>query len=178
MVFDPQSLHLTATLNVEANAHADGHIKFTPLNVAGHLTCFAPFEKGISLSAQVPPQPVQINTSAVFIDSSTQAGIAASLASPIHLRFPFANISAQLAADPGFTLDCPIPGAATKLRASTPDKWWPRAARGDIERDLPDLKLNVDLVKQPLHFGKKQLAGQLRNNKTGIGGVFNLTNRT
>jgi hypothetical protein len=177
LVFDPKSLHLTANLSVEANAHADGHVRFTPLNVAGHLTCFAPFEKGLNLSAQVPAQPVQINSSARFLDTSTQAGIEAIVANPIHIRFPFANIAAQLAADPAFTIFCPIPGAATKLRASTPDKWWPRSARGDIEKDLPDLSLDVDLVKKPLHFGKRQVAGQLRNNKTGIGGVFSLTTK-
>jgi hypothetical protein len=178
LAFDPKSLHLTANLVVEANATANGHIKFTPLNVAGHLTCFAPFEKSLSLNAQVPSQPVQVNTSAAFLDATTQTAIAATIANPIHIRFPFAAIAAQLGTDPGFTILCPIPGAATKLRAATPDKWWPRAARGDIERDLPDLKLDLDLLQKPLRLGKLQVVGKLRNNKTGIGGVFSLTKQT
>jgi hypothetical protein len=172
--FDPETLSLRGQLDVAVSARADGHIKFTPLNVAGHLTCFAPFTETLGLNAQVPPQTLGIYTSAKFIDDSTRVSIEARISNPIHVQFPVSALATQLAADPKFTIFCPIPGSAMKLRATTPDNWWPREARGDISRDLPDLKFDLNLVERPVKAGDIELIGKLRSNKTGIGGVFTL----
>jgi hypothetical protein len=174
IAFNPDQLSLTATLGISVIARADGHIKFTPLNVAGHLTCFAPFTEPLGLTAQIPTQSIGIDTSAKFIDDSTQVSIEANFSNPVHIRFPFASIAANLAGDPKFTIFCPVPGAAMKLRATTPDSWWPREARGDVDRDLPDLRFDIDLVQKPIKAGNLEIAGKLRSNKAGIGGVFTL----
>jgi hypothetical protein len=135
------------------------------------------FHRDTGLDAQVPPQTLDIDTSAKFIDDSTQVSIEARISNPIHLQFPVSALSTQLAADPKFTIFCPIPGSALKLRATTPDNWWPREARGDISRDLPDLSFDLNLVERPVKVGDMELIGKLRNNKTGIGGVFTLRPR-
>jgi hypothetical protein len=177
VAFDPQTLKLTGKLQVDAFASASGHVEFTPLNVAGHLTCFAPFNKQLNLRAQVPAQSVDINTTAKFVNDSTQVAIEAYFSNPIHIHFPFAVVAANLASDPEFTIFCPVPGAAMKLRASTPDNWWPREARGDIEHDLPDFRFDLDLVKKPVAVGDLGLTGKLRSNKAGIGAVFMIAGR-
>ncbi len=172
--FDAAAFRLTAKLNVLAHAHATGHIKFTPLNVVGHMTCFAPYEKSLNLDSDVPSQDVQVDTTAKFVDNSTQATISARIADPIHIRFPFGAIASKLFADPSFTITCPIPGVAAGLRASTPDRWWPKQARGEIDRDLPDFIFSLDLVSRPTAIGAVKLRGVLRQNPQAIGGVFTM----
>jgi hypothetical protein len=172
--FDPTNLKLTGTLAVTATARADGTINFIPLNVVGNFTCFAPFDEPLGISAEIPPQTVDIDTTAKYVDDSTQVSIDANFSNPIHLRLPFAIIAAKLASDPKFTIVCPVPGAAMKLRASTPDSWWPAKARGNIDRDLPDFRFDMDLVQKPIKAGDLRITGRLRSNKVGIGGVFAL----
>jgi hypothetical protein len=174
IALDPKELRLTAKLVVQARAGANGHIRFTPLNVVGHFTCFAPFTKALSIGAEVPSQPVNVDTNARYEDDSTQATVQAIIANPIHIRFPFAIVASELAGDPKFTIVCPIPGAAMSLRASTPDSWWPSQARGNIERDLPDFAFDLDLLRKPLTAGQLHITGKLRRNDRGVGGVFNI----
>jgi hypothetical protein len=176
--FDPASLKLTGTLAVTAVARADGHINFTPLNVTGHFSCFAPVQEPVDITAVVPAQSVDINTSAKFVDDATQVSIDAYFSNPIHLRFPFAIVAANLASDPKFTIFCPVPNAAMRLRASTPDSWWPAKARGNIDHDLPDFRFDLDLVQKPIKAGGVLIKGKLRSNKMGIGGEFTLAKPT
>jgi hypothetical protein len=177
VAFDPKTLSLTGKLQTDAFARASGHIEFTPLNVAGHLTCFAPFNKQLDLSAQVPAQSVDINTTAKFADDTAQVAIEAYFSNPIHIHFPFSVVAANLASDPNFTIFCPVPSAAMRLRASTPDNWWPREARGDIEHDLPDVRFDLDLIKKPIAVGDLRLTGRLQSNKVGIGAILTIAGR-
>ncbi|HXZ15044.1 MAG TPA: hypothetical protein VEH77_03585 [Roseiarcus sp.] len=177
LAFDPSSFRLTGNLGVEANARAQGHITFTPLNVLGKLTCFAPYDKALDIGVRVPSQPVEIDTTARLIDNGAEAAIDALISNPIHVRFPFGLIASSLASDPQFVIQCPIPGVASALRASTPDSWWPSAARGDLEEDIPDWKLNIDLIRKPVSVGTRQIEGVLKSDKMGIGGVFSISSR-
>jgi hypothetical protein len=172
LTLDSETLALKGSLSVQSTVKANGHVNFTPLNVVGHVLCFAPFAKSVDDSVQVPAQPVSISTTATFLDNSDAAMIEANVANPIHIHFPFRAIASKLATDPDFIIKCPIPAIAGTIRAATPDDWWPSAVRGDIEKDIPSWKIDLDLVRKPIRLGNLRLAGALRSNKTGIGGVF------
>ncbi len=94
---------------------------------------------------------------------------------PVRIRFPVASITQQLGTDAQFTIFCPIPGGIARARAVTPDSWWPKQARGDVERELPDFKFDLDLVKKPLAANGLQISGRLRSTPSGVGGVFTLS---
>jgi hypothetical protein len=174
--FDPAALRLAGKIQVAADARASGTVKFTPLNIVGHGTsCFAPVDKSLTLDAAVPPQTIEFTTTLKLVDDSSQVSLEAKVLNPVRVRFPLASLTAKLATDAKFTVTCPIPGGAALARAVTPDSWWPRQARGDIERELPDFKFDLDLVKKPLVANGMQISGRLRSTPTGVGGVFTLS---
>lgn len=177
LTFDSAALRLAGKLQVVANARASGHVKFTPLNIVGHSTCFAPVEKSFALSASVPPQTIEFTTTASFLNDSSQVSVEARVTNPVKIRIPVAAATAQLGTDPQFTIFCPIPGGIARARAVTPDSWLPKPARGDIERELPDFKFDLDLVKKPVETNGLQISGRLRSTPAGVGGVFTLTPR-
>ena len=169
---DGKTLRLTGKLQVEGATSANGKITFTPLNVVGHVMCFAPFDYQISDTAKVAPQNLEVDTLARLQTETTLVGIDARISNPIHLRLPFTAIATKLASNPRFQITCPIPGVATKIRALTPDSWWPKVARGDIDKDLPGLSFNLDLFSKPIEVGGVLLSGRLQRSERGIGGVF------
>jgi hypothetical protein len=173
--FLSNNMELKAKMVAQAQAKASGHVKFTPLNVAGHLTCFAPFRKELNVDANVPVQTIDVDTTASFFDDNSRVAIQASVASPIHIQFPFATVAAKLATDPAFAIECPIAHTATVIRVATPDKWWPPKARGDIDRDVPPLNLDLDLVRKPIQVGDLKVTGKLMHNENGVGGTFSLS---
>jgi hypothetical protein len=169
-----KTLRLTGKLHIEGGASADGNIKFTPLNVVGHVLCFADFSYHVSDTAAITPQVIDIDTSAQLGSGGNQASIDVAIADPIHIQFPFLAIAGKLAADPKFQIVCPIPGVATKLRILTPDQWWPKVARGDIAKDLPNFNFNLDPFTKPINAGGVALKGVLQHTDSGIGGVFHV----
>ncbi|WP_144440026.1 hypothetical protein [Methylobacterium sp. AMS5] len=175
--FSPADLRLSGKLQVLANARAVGHVKFTPLNVLGHISCFAPVSKALVASMAVPPQTIDFKTVAGIVNNSSRASLETKISNPIKIRFPVAALVAQLATDPQFTVTCPIPGTLARIRAFTPDSWWPKKARGDVDKSLPDLNLNFDIVKKPPTVNGLQLDGQLKSNITGIGLVLSISKR-
>ncbi len=170
--FDPAALRLDGKLNVSVNMRASGHVKFTPLNLVGHASCFAPVETPLTLNASVPAQNIEFTTATNFLDDRSQVSVEAKVLHPIRIRFPLASIAARLSTDAQFTIFCPIPGGLAKVRAVTPDSWWPRQARGDVEREIPDLKIDLDIVKRPIEANGLKLTGRLRSTPAGVGGVF------
>lgn len=172
ITFEPESFSLQGKFDVAINSRASGHIKFTPLNVGGHLTCFAPVEKNLVLSASVPRQTLDITTSAKLYNDGTRVVLDVKIANPLHVRFPAGLLASKLATDPAFTIVCPVPGIAATVRTITPDAWWPKEARGDIERDLPDFVFALDLLRAPLSAGNLQVTGKMASSKVGVGGVF------
>ncbi|MET3225775.1 hypothetical protein ABIF35_006562 [Bradyrhizobium japonicum] len=178
LAFDPAALRLAGKLQVGANARATGRIKFTPLNIVGHASCFAPVEKSLTLNASIPAQSIDFTTTATFLDDSSQVSVEARVINPVRIRFPVASMTAQLGTDAQFTIFCPIPGGIARARAVTPDSWWPKQARGDLERELPDFKFDLDLVKKPFDANGLQISGRLRNTPSGVGGVFTLSPKT
>lgn len=174
LTFDQAALSFKGKLQVAANAKASGDVKFTPLNIAGHATCFTPVEKPVNIETSVPPQDVEIEATANMVDDAAQLSLVAKIANPVRVRFPVGSVARKLAADDDFTIRCPVPGIATKVRAITPESWWPKEARGDIERELPDFRFELDFVKKPLVVNGLQISGNLRKTKAGVGGVFTL----
>jgi hypothetical protein len=166
---ESKALRLTGKVQVEASATASGKITFTPLGVVGHTLCFAPFDYNM-------PQAIGIDTVARLQDSANQIAIESRISNPIHIRFPFRTITEKLAANPKFQVVCPIPGVATKMRVLTPDSWWPKVARGDIDKDFPSFSFNLDLFSKPIDVGGVALTGRLQHTEKGIGGVFTLAN--
>ena len=132
--------------------------------------CFAPFDYSMSETVKVAPQPINIDTVAQLQSDANQIAIKSAITNPIHLRFPFRAIAEKLASDPKFQIFCPIPGVATKIRALTPDSWWPKVARGDIDKDLPSFSFNLDLLSKPIDVGGLALTGRLQRTEKGIGG--------
>jgi len=172
--FDPMALRLTGKLQIAANARASGHVKFTPLNIVGHVSCFAPVEKSLNLDASVPPQTIDFTTTTRFVDDSSQVSLEAKVVNPVLIRFPVASVAAKLASDTQFTIFCPIPGGLARARAVTPDQWLPKEARGDIRRELPEFKFDLDLVRKPLVANGLRITGRLRSSPSGVGGAFML----
>jgi hypothetical protein len=169
---ESKALRLTGKLQAEGAAGANGNIKFTPLSVVGHVLCFADFSYHVSETVTVRPQPIDIDTNAQLQSDGNQVSINVAITNPIHIQFPFLAIAGKLAADPKFQVVCPIPGVATELRVLTPDQWWPRVARGDFEKDFPNLNFNLDLFTKPIDAGGVALKGALQRTDSGIGGVF------
>jgi hypothetical protein len=169
---ESKALRLTGKLQADGAASASGKITFTPLNVVGHVLCFTAFDYNLSETVRVTPQPIDIDTEAQLQSDAKSVAISAAITNPIHIQFPFRAIAAKLAADPKFQLECPIPGVATKLRVLTPDQWWPKIARGDIDKDFPSFNFNLDLFTKPIEAGGVPLSGTLQRTDLGIGGVF------
>jgi hypothetical protein len=169
---ETKALRLTGKLDAEGAATATGKITFTPLNVVGHATCFAPFDYNLSEKVRVVPQPIDIDTAAQLQTDTSSIAVNATITNPVHLRFPFRAIAEKLAADPKFQIFCPIPGVATNLRVLTPDSWWPKVARGDIDKDFPGFSFNLDLFSKPIDLGELPLTGKLQRTEKGIEGVF------
>jgi hypothetical protein len=174
---DDKDLRLRGKLTVQAKAHVDGHIKFTPLNVTGHTFCLAPYEKGIAADAEVPSQPVDVDTLAQFTDGVAKTAIQANFSNKIRIEFPFRSILMKFGSDPAFAITCPILETGILLRLATPDDWWPQAARGNLERDLPGLNVELDLVQKPVRAGDFVISGKLRRGPKGIGGTFTLSKK-
>jgi hypothetical protein len=169
---ESKTLRLTAKLQGEGAASASGKITFTPLNVIGHVMCFTAFDYRLSETVRVTPQPIEIDTGAQFQGDAESVAIGATITNPVHIQFPFRAIAAKLAGDPKFQLECPIPGVATKLRVLTPDQWWPKIARGDIDKDFPSFAFKLDLFKKPIDAGGVPLSGKVQRTSQGVGGVF------
>jgi hypothetical protein len=173
-----KALRLTGKLRAEGAASANGNVKFTPLNVVGHVLCFADFSYHVSDNVTVTPQPIDVDTNAQLQSDGNQVSINVAITNPIHIHFPFLGIAGKLAADPKFQIVCPIPGVATKLRVLTPEQWWPKVARGDIDKDFPSFNFNLDLFTKPVDAGGIALAGALQRTDSGIGGVFHVVKGT
>jgi hypothetical protein len=171
-----KTLRLTGKLQIEGAATGSGKITFTPLNVVGHTMCFAPFSYQLSDTVKVTPQPIEIDTSARLETETGSISINALISNPIHMKFPFRAIAEKLATDPKFQIICPIPGVATKLRVLTPDRWWPKVARDDVDKDFPSFSFNLDLFTKPVQVGGIALMGRLRHTERAIGGVFTVAN--
>ena len=169
---ESQALRLTGKLQADGAASASGKITFTPLNVVGHVLCFTAFDYNLSETVRVTPQPIDIDTEAQLQSDAKSVAISAVITNPIHIQFPFRAIAAKLADNPKFQIECPIPGVATKLRVLTPDQWWPKIARGDIDKDFPSFNFNLDLFTKPIEAGGVPLSGSLQRTGLGIGGVF------
>jgi hypothetical protein len=170
--FDSKTLHLTGTLQAEAATNATGKITFTPLNVLGHLACFAPFDFNLSETIRVAPQPINVDTFARLDTETGSIAIESVISNSVQIRFPFGAIAAKLAENPKFISSCPIPGVATQFRALTPDAWWPKVARGEIDKALPSFSFNLDLFTKPIDVDGLALLGRLKRTDTGIGAVF------
>lgn len=171
---ESRALRLTGKLQAEGAASASGKITFTPLNVVGHVLCFTAFDYNLSDTVRVTPQPIDIDTAAELRSDATSVAVSAAITNPIHIEFPFRAIAAKLADNPKFQIECPIPGVATKLRVLTPDQWWPKVARGDIDKDFPSFDFNLDLFKKPIDANGVPLSGALQRTDLGIGGVFHV----
>ena len=172
IVLESKTLRLTAKFQAEGAATARGKITFTPLNVVGHVMCFSGFDYNLAKTMRVTPQAIDVDTEAQFQGDADTVAIGVRITNPIHIEFPFRGIAAELAGDPKFQIECPIPGVATKLRVLTPDQWWPKVARGDIDKDFPGFDFRLDLFKKPIDAGGVPLTGKLQRTSQGVGGVF------
>lgn len=170
--FNAKETKIKLNLVAQAHAIAVGTIKFTPLNVAGHLTCLAPFSHKLAVEADVPSQQVEIDTSALYVADKSKVSLTASVSAPISLRIPVSSIVQRLVMDPAFAIECPIPHTAMVIRVATPDRWWPKEARGDIQKEVPALKFELDIIQKPEKAGNLRLAGALLHSNKGTGGVF------
>ncbi|WP_340671064.1 hypothetical protein [Bradyrhizobium ottawaense] len=171
---DPATLRLTAKLTIAGAANAKGTISFMPLNI-GHIVCIKEYSKGLNLSAAVPSQNIQIDTTVRLVSDTTSAGVDVNVSNPVRVLVPFEDFVKQLAADENFIVSCPIPATAAKLRVATPDRWWPREARGIIDREIPPTALDLDVVQKPVTATGLQLTGKLKRTDKGFGGTFKAT---
>ena len=173
--FDAENLALSVNLAVQASVQATGSIKFRPLNVVGHaFTCFAPYDVSVAERVEVPPQEIGANSKVTFSDASSSVSAEVSFSNHIQVRLPVSTLTRQIALDPKFTIFCPIPSTLMKIRASTPDSWWPSQLRDDMEKELPGFRFDVALLQKPVTVGDLQFTGQLRRNANGFGGQFAL----
>lgn len=163
---------LKAKLVGEAKARVTGHVRFTPLNIAGHIVCFKPFDRHINETAEIPTQSLDIAVKAVFADDPNRVYLQVAIPSTIKIRFPASAVAAKLATDPNFSFSCPLADYVLKVRAITPDRWWPAQWRGDIEKDFPPMKFELDLVRAVTDAGNQKLSGSLRHNTKGVGSVL------
>ncbi|MFK4537275.1 hypothetical protein ABIA00_005458 [Bradyrhizobium ottawaense] len=171
---DPASLRLTAKLTIAGSANAKGTVSFMPLNI-GHVVCIKEYSKALNLTAAVPSQSIQIDTTVRLVSDATSAGVDVNVANPVRVLVPFEAFVEQLAKDDNFTVSCPIPSTAAKVRVATPDRWWPREARGIIDREIPPTALDLDVVQKPVSATGLQLTGKLKRTDKGFGGTFKAT---
>jgi hypothetical protein len=173
----PLSVPITefaAKLSGSAQAKIAGLIKFTPLGIAGHALCFAEFQKRVDETARVPTQSADIRVTASFADDPNRVFLKISVPSTIKVSFPVSNIAFKLATDPSFALTCPVGDILAKVRAVTPEKWWPAALRGDIEKEFPPVSFEYDVVKAVTEAGKVKLVGALQHTSRGVGATFSI----
>jgi hypothetical protein len=161
-------------LTIAGAANAKGAITFMPLNI-GHVVCVKEYKAALNISAAVPTQTVQIDTTVRLVSDSTSAGVDVNVANPIRVLVPFEKFVEQLAKDEKFIVSCPIPATAAAVRIATPDRWWPRTARGIIDREIPPTALDLDVVQKPVTATGLQLTGKLKRTDKGFGGTFKAT---
>jgi hypothetical protein len=176
-IFSSESMTLSGKLAVQAAAQATGSIKFRPLNVVGHaFTCFAPYDVSVSERIELPPQEIGVSSKVIFSEASSSVSAGVAFSDQIKVRLPISALARQIAVDPKFTIFCPVPSTLMKIRATTPDSWWPSQLRDDMEKELPGFKLELALLQKPVKVGDLQFTGQRRRNPGGIGGQFILSN--
>lgn len=176
-IFSSESMTLSAKLAVQASTQATGSIKFRPLNVVGHaFTCFAEYDVSVSERIELPPQEIGVSSTVIFSEASSSVSAGITFSDHIKVRLPISALARQIAVDPKFTIFCPIPSTLMKIRATTPDSWWPSQLRDDMEKELPEFTFDLALLQKPVKVGDLQFMGQLQRNSGGIGGQFMLTN--
>ncbi|WP_339036312.1 hypothetical protein WHZ78_02420 [Bradyrhizobium symbiodeficiens] len=173
-VLQPTNLKLTASLTAALNAKANGTIKFLPLNL-GHLACFSEHKESFDVGASVPQQMLNVDTTAQIVNDGSTIGVAINVANPVRFLFPVEAIVSKLAEDKKFSIVCPIPSTAATIRVITPDRWWPREARGIFDRNLPAFAFDADVIKKPVEAGGLKLAGRLKKTDSGVGGIFTVS---
>ncbi|MGX9143205.1 hypothetical protein [Mesorhizobium sp. 128a] len=169
--FDAARLALSATTVAEASAHANGNVRFTPLD-AGHLLCFAPWEKEIAENANVPRQTRQVELQAAVIDNTSVLRLNVAVDGELRIEAPVKSLISQIVDDPHFMMKCPLLGVAGQVFKITPNQWLPRPARGIFDVSVPRIAINSNIISRPT--GGSVSSIRLRRANGGTVAAFNV----
>lgn len=143
-------------LDVSGEANADIDVKFTPLDIVGHLTCQFPWKKSQSFKASLRDSRLGISSSIAIVTESgkTRADFAVDA---LLVKAQLQPTPAEyLLNSPEMLLSCPITrGIAPLAVALAP---FVKELRGELDYTLPTQQASVELLLPTQQIGNKSLS--------------------
>lgn len=131
-------------LDVQGKALADVNVKFTPLDIVGHLTCPFPWSKAQTFEASLRDSRLGISSPMQFVVEKGVARVDFAT-EPLTVKGKLSQSPVEyLLNSPAMSVACPIVNAAKPLVVTlTP---FVKELRGDIDYTLPQQKATLDLT--------------------------------
>ena len=147
-------------LDVTGQAQADINVKFTPLDIMGHLTCQFPWSKAQTFDASLRQSRLGIASDLRLVMDGDKAKVNfATVELPIQAHLSPSPME-YLVNSPAMILSCPIMrGIAPLVVVMTP---FIKELRGDIDTTLPSYKGSLDLALPSQTVGGYTLRGVAR----------------
>lgn len=157
---------LALALDVTGKVGADVHIKFTPLDIVGHLTCQLPWTETQHFDAAVSERAIADSSSVAFVDKEGKP----------HLRFSVDETTVKatlkpgpaefLAQSPNMIISCPAAGGIAALSVGLAP--FVKELRGDFDIKVKKKDFDLELPEQRVMLGEKEAKGRFSDTPLAV----------